>query len=115
LIRIASSHQHIWPECLPDRKPTGHKSEKPVGLIKRLIAESGGDLILDPFVGSGTTLVAAKQLGRHAIGIEIEERWCEVAARRAEQAELAGRKICKQERPAGKGIPGRPYLSVPCI
>jgi len=79
----------IWPESLPHGKPTGHKSEKPVGLIKKIIAESGGDLILDPFVGSGTTLVAAKQLGKQAIGIEIEERWCEVAARRAEKAEVA--------------------------
>jgi site-specific DNA-methyltransferase (adenine-specific) len=77
----------IWPEKVAHRKPTGHKSEKPVGLIKKLIAESGGDLILDPFAGSGTTLVAAKHLGRRAIGIEIEERWCEVAAKRAERAE----------------------------
>jgi site-specific DNA-methyltransferase (adenine-specific) len=53
----------IWPESSPFRKPTGHKSEKPVGLIKRIIAESGGGRVLDPFFGSGTTLVAAKQLG----------------------------------------------------
>ena len=77
----------IWPESLPHRKPTGHKAEKPVGLIRRIIAESGGDLTLDPFVGSGTTLVAAKQLGKKAIGIEIEERWCEFAARRIEQTD----------------------------
>jgi site-specific DNA-methyltransferase (adenine-specific) len=76
----------IWAERVAHRKPTGHKSEKPVGLIEKLIAESGGDLVLDPFAGSGTTLVAAKQLGRRAIGIEIEERWCEVAAKRAERA-----------------------------
>jgi site-specific DNA-methyltransferase (adenine-specific) len=74
----------IWPESIPHRKPTGHKSEKPVGLIKKIVSESGGGLILDPFLGSGTTLVAAKQLGKRAIGIEIEERWCEVAARRTE-------------------------------
>ncbi|HMV46535.1 MAG TPA: site-specific DNA-methyltransferase [Blastocatellia bacterium] len=77
----------IWLQPLPYRKPTGHKSEKPVGLIEKIICESGSRSVLDPFLGSGTTAVAAKQLGVKCIGIEIEERWCEVAAKRAEQAE----------------------------
>lgn len=62
-----------------------HPAEKPRDLIKWLIEISAGKLILDPFMGSGTTLVAAKQLNRKAIGIEIEEKYCEIAVRRLAQ------------------------------
>jgi len=74
---------------IPHRKPTGHKSEKPVSLISKIISESGGKLVLDPFLGSGTTAVAAKQLGVKCIGIEIEEKWCEVAAKRASAVQIS--------------------------
>jgi site-specific DNA-methyltransferase (adenine-specific) len=65
----------------------GHPSPKPERLMLWLVSElsNPGDLILDPFMGSGTTLVAAKQLGRRAIGIEIEERYCEIAVKRLAQ------------------------------
>lgn len=62
-----------------------HPTEKPIALLRQLILQHKCDLILDPFMGSGTTLRAAKDLGRKAIGIEIEERYCEIAAKRMSQ------------------------------
>jgi len=64
-----------------------HPTQKPVGLMRELIKQfsSEADVILDPFMGSGTTLRAAKDLRRKAIGIEIEEKYCEIAAKRLEQ------------------------------
>lgn len=62
-----------------------HPFEKPIALVESLMAKSTGNLILDPFMGSGTTLRAAKNLGRKAIGIEIEEKYCEIAAKRMAQ------------------------------
>jgi site-specific DNA-methyltransferase (adenine-specific) len=67
---------------------SGHPTPKPLNLIRELVSWMPGQAILDPFMGSGTTLVAAKQLGRRAIGIEIEERYCEIAASRLSQEVL---------------------------
>ena len=78
----------IWRCKWSSLKPSGHPAEKPQPLIERIIRESGGDLILDPFMGSGTTLAAAKALRFNAIGIECEERWCEIAAKRLQQEAL---------------------------
>jgi DNA modification methylase len=66
-----------------------HIAAKPTDLIAWLILKFGGSLILDPFMGSGTTLRAAKDLGRKAIGIELEEKYCEIAAKRLAQEVLA--------------------------
>lgn len=82
----------VWACHWSSHKPNGHPAEKPDELIARLIRESGvvarrgGEAtVLDPFMGSGTTLYAAKQEGVRAIGVEVEERWCEVAAKRLAQ------------------------------
>lgn len=62
-----------------------HPTQKPLKLMSELIGKCPPGTILDPFAGSGTTLRAAKDLGRKAIGIEIDERYCEIAARRCAQ------------------------------
>jgi site-specific DNA-methyltransferase (adenine-specific) len=69
-----------------------HPCPKPLDLFLRLIEAFGqfcDNPLVDPFMGSGTTLRAAKDLGRKAIGIEIEERYCEIAARRMAQEVFA--------------------------
>ncbi len=74
----------------PNREHFDHPCPKPIRWMRWAVARSSreGETILDPFMGSGTTLRAAKDLGRKAIGIEIEERYCEIAARRLEQEVL---------------------------
>jgi site-specific DNA-methyltransferase (adenine-specific) len=66
-------------------KPNGHPAEKPVSLLRRLIDMAPSTCVLDPFCGVGSTLVAARSAGRRSIGIEIEERYCAIAARRLAQ------------------------------
>jgi len=85
--------QHIWAgivkQGVDGGKPRLHPNQKPLELIFWCINRFPEAItILDPFMGSGTTLVAAKQLGRKAIGIEIEEKYCEIAVKRLAQGVL---------------------------
>jgi site-specific DNA-methyltransferase (adenine-specific) len=67
-----------------------HPSPKPVGLMGKLIevVTPSGGTVLDPFMGSGSTLVAARSIGRRAVGYERDERYCEIAAKRLAQGDL---------------------------
>ncbi len=67
-----------------------HPTAKPVALFERFISwhSTVGDLVVDPFMGHGPVLVAAKNLGRRAIGVDVDESHCEAAAKRLAQGVL---------------------------
>ena len=73
-----------------ERAAAAHPTPKPDALLGIVVQQftDPGDLILDAFMGSGTTLIAAKRIGRKAIGIELEEKYCEIAAKRLSQGAL---------------------------
>ena len=75
-----------------ERGPKPHPSTKPEPLLRELISlfSDAGELVLDPFMGSGTTLIGVKDLARLGIGIEREEKYGEIAANRLRQGVLWG-------------------------
>ena len=88
---LAAFTSDVWEfDSAPQGRHRTHPAAKPESMIRRMLEVSTRPTatILDPFMGSGTTLRAAKDLHRKAIGIEIEERYCEIAAKRLGQEVL---------------------------
>lgn len=84
----ASGAGDLW--RVPQESNTEHPCPFPVGLPARAIETAAPSAVLDPFMGSGSTLVAAKAAGVRAVGIDTSERYCELAARRLAQGSLFG-------------------------
>jgi site-specific DNA-methyltransferase (adenine-specific) len=89
-IKSRANSTDVWNFGTVPHSPGKHPCEKPQAMLRHMIEASSrpGDLILDAFAGSGSTLLAASHAGRRAVGIEKDERWCERAANRLSQGTL---------------------------
>lgn len=99
VLRPQEGGNHFLPEsdtwyesriCGTFKERTGHPCQMPAAVLERIIrvASKPGDVVLDPFAGSGTTLAAAKKLGRRYLGIELSEQYAEGVRTRLEQVEV---------------------------
>jgi DNA modification methylase len=84
----------VWTDIDFYKEDRNHPTQKPLKLMERLVIASSneGDLVLDPFLGSGTTAIASKKLNRKFIGIEIDKKYCKLAEKRL-KTELAQRSL----------------------
>lgn len=91
--KFNASKRDVWrikPINFTDKKNKHHQSQKPLALIREILLNSSkeGDLVLDTFMGSGTTALACKLLNRNYVGFEINPEYCKIANKRLEQENL---------------------------
>ena len=79
----------VWTDIDFYKEKREHSTQKPLKLIERLVKASSneGDIVLDPFLGSGSTAVVSKQLNRKFIGVEVDKDYCEYAKRRLRETQ----------------------------
>jgi site-specific DNA-methyltransferase (adenine-specific) len=106
---------NLWRDIPPlnarDKERVGYPTQKPLALMERIVRVSSnvGDVLLDPFAGSGTSLVAAERLGRRWIGIERSEAACRVIAERLARAQT----VAPQQLRRPRKSPAEPQLALP--
>ena len=104
-LKPATFETSVWDEpIIPTFKRRDHLTEKPVGLMLRLVKWLGVGTVLDPFMGSGTTGVACANLGRKFIGVEIEPKYFDIACRRIEDAQRQGKLFEPEPAPEQVGM-----------
>ncbi|MBF0449733.1 MAG: site-specific DNA-methyltransferase [Candidatus Magnetomorum sp.] len=96
LAKKANAHGDIWE--FGQESKNKHPAPFPVALIERIISSTNAKIILDPFMGSGTTALAAKRLGKNFIGIDISPEYCEMALQRLDNpSSVMNKKVVHQQ------------------